>query len=269
MTRVGVPAAIADPAGIIRALALDHRDSLRALLGPDQADADPIRRWKADLVRTASGRASAVMLDPEFGMHRVVLSNLEEGLGVIAAREAQGYLADDSVTHTTLLEGWSSGRAATLGAHAMKFLALWDGAENLAQSETIQRAIEEAHAARMPILLEPLPRRLPPSGPWVIDWVEVHGSAGADLLKLPHPGSADGCSEITKRVGVPWVILSAGADFDTFVHQTEDAVSAGASGYIAGRSIWREAATLVADERQRAIDRFVIPRLDRLSQIVP
>ena len=39
--------------------------------------------------------------------------------------------------------------------------------------------------------------------------------AGAKVLKLPYPGTADSCAAITKRCGdVPWSVLSAGVAAD-------------------------------------------------------
>src|SRR5439155_1384469 len=57
----------------------------------------------------------------------------------------------------------------------------------------------------------------------------------------------DGWSvEKVKRLGasaakVPWVVLSAGADFDVFRGLVERACQGGASGFLAGRAIWKDA----------------------------
>jgi tagatose 1,6-diphosphate aldolase len=50
---------------------------------------------------------------------------------------------------------------------------------------------------------------------------------------------------------MPWVILSAGADYPTLKTQVEIACKAGASGYVAGRSIWRDAASVKSDDKNR------------------
>ncbi len=48
------------------------------------------------------------------------------------------------------------------------------------------------------------------------------------------------CFEITKVSRVPWVILSAGVDITEFVYNVEIASKEGASGFLAGRAVWKE-----------------------------
>ena len=257
---------IRDEDRMIRVLAIDHRDSLLALLDAGAKD-EAVVSIKADLVAASAGSISGVMLDPEYGMHPDVLARVPIGVGIIAAREAQGYLADESVSHTTLLDGWSSVEAKELGAACMKLLALWDGKPNDAQRAVIDEATSEAHASEMALVLEPLPRGLPSSGPWVLDWVAAHADSDADLFKVPYPGSRSLAEELTGMLPAPWVLLSAGAPFPTFKEQLEAALAEGASGYIAGRAVWREAAVADAARRIEAIETIVRPRLAALAEL--
>ena len=64
---------------------------------------------------------------------------------------------------------------------------------------------------------------------------------GSKVLKLEYPGSADGCRRVTDALDVPWAVLSAGVDHDAFCAQLRDAMDGGADGFIAGRSLWKEA----------------------------
>jgi tagatose 1,6-diphosphate aldolase len=50
----------------------------------------------------------------------------------------------------------------------------------------------------------------------------------------------DACREITKTSTVPWVILSAGVDIDEFVYNVDIASNNGASGFLAGRAVWKD-----------------------------
>lgn len=256
---------LTDASGTFRILAVDHRDSLQALV-KEGTDADLIG-LKADLVEAAVGFTSGVMLDPSYGMQPDVLRRVPAGAGIIAALEAQGYLADEAVTHTTLVSGWDALQARAAGAHAAKFLALWDGTPNPRQDDTIADARRTSHEAGLPLVLEPLPRGLDPYGSWVIEWARVHRSSGADVFKLPYPGSEASCLEVSAILEAPWVMLSAGADFDTFLGRLETAAATGASGYIVGRAVWREAATLDRTARSKAISNRVVPRLRRLSEV--
>ena len=67
---------------------------------------------------------------------------------------------------------------------------------------------------------------------------------------------------------VPWVILSAGIDFELFCQQVEIACQAGASGFLGGRAIWQEA-MYIDDARERAqyLSTVAADRLKRLNEI--
>src|SRR5207237_9969371 len=50
---------------------------------------------------------------------------------------------------------------------------------------------------------------------------------------------------------VPWVVLSAGVDIELFREQVRLACRGGASGFLGGRAIWKNAVRLPAEERRR------------------
>jgi tagatose 1,6-diphosphate aldolase len=60
----------------------------------------------------------------------------------------------------------------------------------------------------------------------------------------------DFCAEVNGASGVPWVILSAGVGIEEFLIQVELAVEAGASGFLCGRAIWKDAVGLYPDMRK-------------------
>jgi tagatose-1,6-bisphosphate aldolase len=63
------------------------------------------------------------------------------------------------------------------------------------------------------------------------------------------------------------VLLSAGADTDTFVEEIRMAGSAGASGFLAGRGIWGGAISASADETERIATSACRPDLERCRVI--
>ena len=66
----------------------------------------------------------------------------------------------------------------------------------------------------------------------------------------------------------PWAVLSAGVPFEAFSDVLKIAFDeGGASGFIAGRSIWREALPLSGVERQRFLDTVARSRLDDLVAV--
>ena len=67
---------------------------------------------------------------------------------------------------------------------------------------------------------------------------------------------------------MPWALLSAGVDHETFVGQLETALAAGACGFIAGRSIWKESAGMDGEERSAFLRGEARRRLSELLEMV-
>lgn len=55
------------------------------------------------------------------------------------------------------------------------------------------------------------------------------------------------CRQLHEASRVPWVILSAGVDIKEFLVNVELAVEAGASGFLCGRAIWKDAVSFYPD----------------------
>ena len=100
---------------------------------------------------------------------------------------------------------------------------------------------------------------------------------GGDLMKVEFPTDPthetdeskmrDYCCQLTEVCnGIPWVLLSAGVDFSTFQQQVEIACESGASGFVAGRAIWKETLHLSsATERDQFLNSIAISRLRVLA----
>ncbi len=54
----------------------------------------------------------------------------------------------------------------------------------------------------------------------------------------------ESCRRLNNAAAVPWVILSAGVDISEFLVQVDLATEAGASGFLCGRAIWKDAINL-------------------------
>ena len=63
----------------------------------------------------------------------------------------------------------------------------------------------------------------------------------------------DFCEEISNRSRVPWVILSAGVDIEEFLINVEIASESGASGFLAGRAVWKEFTKFFPDESKMSL----------------
>ena len=72
---------------------------------------------------------------------------------------------------------------------------------------------------------------------------------------------------VTDALSVPWALLSAGVDHETFTVQLRAALAAGAAGFIAGRSIWKESVAMRGEERRAFLGGKARRRLDQLLAI--
>jgi len=99
---------------------------------------------------------------------------------------------------------------------------------------------------------------------------------GVDVLKAEFPADVSeqddeqwraGCEELSAVCPVPWVLLSAGVSFETFVRQVRIACEAGASGVMAGRSVWSEAVTLETTARKKFLQEVAYERMRRLRKL--
>ena len=100
---------------------------------------------------------------------------------------------------------------------------------------------------------------------------------GADVLKLEFPLDIQyerdqkawrtACRRLSEASAVPWVLLSAGVDFDQFKPQVEVACECGASGFLAGRAIWKEGAVMAPLERADFLATVAQERLRQLLAI--
>jgi tagatose-1,6-bisphosphate aldolase len=77
----------------------------------------------------------------------------------------------------------------------------------------------------------------------------------------------DACEEISSASYVPWILLSAAVDHETYLHQVTVACNAGASGIAVGRAVWQEAVTMTGRERNEFLSSVARQRLGRLAAL--
>ncbi len=268
-------------------LAIDHRDSMRAVLAPTDpgsVSAGSITDLKRELVGAMAAGATGVMLEPEYSIPQLLDGTLPDGVGFTAALEAQGYASDPEASATEILEGWSVQAAADSGASAAKLLVFYRPDRPVhaeAQEWVAAEILAECRRVGIPLVLEPLFYGLDdPSARrgLVTETVERFAAMDPHLLKLPFPVDpthepdravwAAACSEIAERCHMPWTLLSGGGGYQSYRDQVESAVAAGCSGFMAGRALWGEAVLAPPADRARIIADVVAPRLAELRTIV-
>jgi tagatose-1,6-bisphosphate aldolase len=67
---------------------------------------------------------------------------------------------------------------------------------------------------------------------------------------------------------VPCAVLSAGVDHATFLGQVEVSMANGASGVIAGRSLWKDCISLDRAVTKERLESIAVPRLREIQAVI-
>ncbi|MFH0914200.1 MAG: tagatose 1,6-diphosphate aldolase [Chloroflexota bacterium] len=285
---------IATAGGVMTMVALDHRGSLARMISPEHPEEVSYAQMvecKLELCDQLAPYASAVLLDPVFGVapgisHGVLPNNT----GLLVSLEASGY-GDPQYRVTEQLKEWSVEKIKRVGASAVKLLLYYrpdlvELAEK--QRDMVKDVAQECIKYDIPFLVEPVtyPIATEVTSPelladtkskLVIQTAQEITALPIDVLKAEFPGDLryheeseleKRCYQIDRYSAAPWVILSAGVDYQTFYRQVEIACKSGASGFLAGRAIWQEAVRMKeAQERKEFLSTVVVDRLKRLAEL--
>lgn len=261
---------IASASGKLTIAALDHRGSLKQSLHPDDPEAteeEEIRAWKKRLIELYCDKVGAILIDPVFGKELVDPS---ASCKWILSMEKTGYRGGQEARETEILPNWSVAQAKAMGAAAVKLLLYFDPDQReLAkrQKETARRVGEECRREEMLFLLEPLSYGAKRPG-LVLRIVEELADLPVDVFKLEYPGGEDECRRISNGLKVPWVLLSAGTEYEHYRDNLKIACQSGAAGMAVGRAVWQEFGQYQGDERERYFREVAGPRMDELIAIV-
>jgi sulfofructosephosphate aldolase len=264
-------------------IAADHGQPLVDMLdrlGVSSAPAEQ-RAFKADLAETVGRDASALLLDPDVSLpHIVDRGLLGRDVGLLVRIEADGAEIRDGLRQSQLIPGLGADGARALGATGAKVMVfLRADRENLdgRTATMVRSALEDCRRADLLCVMELMTYRLDDETPeqfadrredLIVDGARFLQECGSTVLKLEYPGSASACRRVTDALDVPWAVLSAGVDHEAFCGQLRDAMDGGADGFIAGRSLWKEAVGRPAPERRRFLDGVARRRFEELLTIV-
>ncbi|MDU5336867.1 tagatose-bisphosphate aldolase [Enterococcus sp.] len=148
---------ITNEAGIIGALAIDQRGALKKMIGKyKEATADDVIRFKELVSQQLTPYASAILLDPEYGLPAAEIRDSDCGL--LLAYEKTGYDATTPGRLPDVLNVWSVKRLKEAGADACKFLLYYDVDEaeeiNEQKRAYMERIGSECTAEDIPFFLE-------------------------------------------------------------------------------------------------------------------
>jgi tagatose 1,6-diphosphate aldolase len=292
---------LADSKDIMTMCAIDHRGALKRALNeknPDAVSYQDMVDFKLDLCQAVAPFASAILLDPEYGAGQAIAAGLLPGpKGLLVSMEKTGYVGDRTARITELLPGWSVKKVKKMGASAVKLLIYFrPDLKDIAskQLDLVARLADQCLEEDIAFLVEPVSypiekERINQGGTsskkfaeikpgLVIETARQITALPIDVLKAEFPadikfeqdeGKLLGlCQELNRASRLPWVLLSAGVDFESFKKQVKIACKAEASGFLAGRALWQEGAQIRSrDERMKFFQNTAAPRLKELAEI--
>jgi tagatose 1,6-diphosphate aldolase len=288
---------IAGEDGIFTMVALDHQETVREglkLTDPDSVSDAEVIAVKLDIVAALAPHSSALLLDLRYGAGPAIAAGALPGrTGLVVTLElSPGFGPGETIARkTSLVPGWNVAKIRRMGAAGVKLIVYYHPESKTAgfQEDLIRQVAADCREHDIPLVLECLVHPVVPgmakespefaaTRPWaVIESARRLCPLGADLYKAEFPSDArfekdgdkmlDWCRELSNAAGVPWVVLSAAVSHDVFCRQVDIACRGGASGFLAGRSIWKEALETQGPARQAFLRGEAVRRLDELSAI--
>jgi tagatose 1,6-diphosphate aldolase len=150
--------AVSDARGVIAAAAMDQRGSLQKALAKERGgivEAGDLETFKTLVTDVLTRYASAILLDPEFGLPA---SKERNNAGLLLAYEKTGYDASTPGRLPDLLDVWSVRRLKEAGADCIKILLYYSPYEKTAVNDLkhawIERIGDECLAHDIPFFLE-------------------------------------------------------------------------------------------------------------------
>ncbi len=284
--------AVSDPRGVIAAAAMDQRGSLQksiaAARGSSASDDDLIV-FKELVTKTLTRYASAILLDPEFGLPA---SRQRNNAGLLLAYEKTGYDAATPGRLPDLLDAWSVRRLKAAGANCVKILLYYtpyeDAAINDHKHAWIERIGDECNANDIPFFLEPVGYDETGKGEKTLEYAKKKPSVvtktmeefgkpqySVDILKVEVPvemtfvegtHAFKGEKAYTRGEALqlfrdaeaatdkPFIYLSAGVTNPIFIETLAMAGESGTkfSGVLCGRATWYDGIKIYAQQGAEA-----------------
>lgn len=293
--------ALSNDRGVIAAAAMDQRGSLQKSLatarGVDTKEITPemMSEFKVAVTRALTPHASAILLDPEFGLEAA--RSRSRNAGLLLAYELSGYDNTRPGRLPDLLPHVSVKRIVDWGADAVKILIYYtpydDSSINDVKHAFIERIGAECETYDIPFFLEFVgydPRGGDEKGleyakakPEIVRHSMEEFSKpeyNVDVLKVEVPVNAEfvegssvfkGQKAYTRDealrhfrdaaavAGKPFIYLSAGVSNAQFTESLKMASEAGVdySGVLCGRATWKEGIPVYAKQGVKALEEWL------------
>ncbi|MEN3751771.1 sulfofructosephosphate aldolase [Mangrovibacter yixingensis] len=276
---------ITRPSGGFAMLAVDQREAMRLMFAaagvPSPVEDSVLTDFKVNAAKILSPYASAILVDQQFCYRQVVEQQaVAKSCATIVAADA--FIPGNGIPVDSVEIDKSVNPQAVKrdGAKALKLLVLWRSDEDAQQRLDMVKAFNElCHSNGLVSIIEPVVR--PPRcgdnfnrEQAIIDAAKELGDSGADLYKVemplygkgPQQALLDASLRLNEHINMPWVILSSGVDEKLFPRAVRVAMTAGASGFLAGRAVWSSVIGL--PDTELMLRDISVPKLQRLGEIV-
>lgn len=280
--------------GIFTMCAVDHRRSLRKIINkgnPSSVAYQTMMDFKMDICETLVPHCGSVLLDI-YSASRAIASNAISGkTGLLISLEvADDDPYDDDEQFSAFLVDWNVDTIKGMAASGVKIPLFYrPDLPNVAsvQLSTVTKLAYECQQADIALFIGPKSYMVPEleKDYWtyakkkpdlLIETVRQLSTLPIDVLKVEFPADISYepnkerllylCQQMNEACRVPWVLLSGGISFEVFQWQLEIACKAGASGFLAGRVLWQEAAMI--DSRWERTKFLKTTATDRLNQLI-
>ncbi len=287
---------ISNANGTLTMVATDQNGSMISMMkkatGKEPTFAE-IGDAKVMLSRALAPHCSGLLVDGKYGYWSTVAAHaVPASTGLLIRVEVSGGEKNAVGAPIGAVEpGWSVGKIKRCGADAVKLLAQFEPAEFDSAERNFQFTMQmhdECLKHDILFLLEPL--HFPYNGEdaksesvlkrkakTVIDTAH-YLSRYCDIYKAEFPGTMgvesddvlmDNLKKLNDVCVKPWVLLSAGVDYDKYKKQVEMAMKAGASGILGGRAFWKEFFEYkTSAERQKFAETECVRRVQETDAIV-
>jgi tagatose 1,6-diphosphate aldolase len=293
--------ALSNERGVIAAAAMDQRGSLQKSLAegrgvsPKDITLQMMSEFKTIVTRVLTPHASAILLDPEYGLEAAAARSKNAGL--LLAYEHSGYDNTRPGRLPDLLPHVSVKRIVDWGADAVKILLYYtpfeDASNNDIKHAFIERVGAECETYEIPFFLEFV--GYDPAGgsekglefakakPQVVKKSMAEFSKPqykVDVLKVEVPVNAEyveGSSvykgqkaysraealahyrEAAAIASRPFIYLSAGVSNPQFIESLNMASEAGTdySGVLCGRATWKDGMPIYAKQGAKALEQWL------------
>ena len=263
---------ISNANGTLTMLALDQNSSMiemaaKALKGKG-TDREPtyqeIVEAKLDMMRHMCEASSGVLIDAYYGAWSAIASGaIPAHKGMLVRVEKSGSPKNKLGGPLGEIEpGWSVEKIKLMGVDAVKLLAPFEPGEQGSGEHNfalIEHVYNECRKYDILFLLEPVAFPYGAEKKTDKSFLDRKAettiesarqlSAYCDVYKAEFPGTlghesdeqlTDNLHALSEASEKPWVLLSAGVDYDHYLKQVKMAMECGCSGVLGGRAFWKE-----------------------------